>query len=84
MGPPRFHDWEPYIIFRNFLKDKLRLKKIINSKAFNIGVIILTLINIIIIIVSIPVKKLNNIIVEYIFVSLFVLEILMRLIGTGI
>lgn len=84
MCPPAYDDWEPYIKFRNFLKDRLKLKKIINSLAFNVTVIIITLINLVLIIVSIPVKKLNNINIEYAFLIIFEIEIAMRLLGTGI
>lgn len=84
MCPPKYDDWQPYIRFRNFLKDKLKLKKIIQSSAFSHVVTVIILVNFIVIIVSIPVKQLNNIKLEYAFMILFEIEIAMRLIGTGI
>lgn len=71
MCPPSFDDWEPYIWFRRFLKRKLYLKKIVKSLIFNVLVIIIIAVNIVILIVSPFVERLNDIEVEYVFVSLF-------------
>lgn len=61
MCPPMFDDWQPYIRFRKFLKDKLYLKKIIKSLIFDLIVIATAILNILILIISPFVETLNNI-----------------------
>lgn len=73
MYPPSFDDWKPYIKLRKFLKKKLYLKKVVNSMFFHTIVIVISLANIIVIILSSFIKEWNNIIIEVVFVALFVI-----------
>ena len=84
MYPPQFDDWSPYIRFRKFLKRKLYLKKVVNSMTFRVIVTLITVASIALIIASAYVGELNDMMIETIFVVLFELEILMRLLGNGI
>lgn len=84
MYPPEFDDWKPYIRFRKFLKKKLYIKKVVNSIGFHGVIIALTVASLIVIFVSPFKPEWNNMTVEVVFVILFEIEILVKLLGHGI
>ena len=83
MYPPAFDDWQPYIKFRKFLKKKLYIRKVVNSIYFHCVIITITLANIMVIIVSSSKESWNNLMVEVVFVMLFLIEIIIKLLGHG-
>lgn len=84
MYPPEFDDWQPYIRLRKFLKKKLYIKKVVNSMGFHGVVIALTVASLIVIIVSPFKSDWNNMTVEVVFMILFEIEILVKILGHGV
>ena len=83
MMPPQFQDWERWLKFRKYVNDKLRLKKIILSTKFRVIVcifIILTFVNCCLALYT-KIKAFD--IIDDVFMVLYCLEIILKIIGLG-
>lgn len=83
MLPPTFNDWGRWLQFRRYLNDKLKLKIIVLSKPFKIFIsifIIFTFINCILAIYT-EIEAFD--IIDDIFMILYCLEIVLKIVALG-
>ena len=86
MEPPLFPDWEPYFTFRNYLIEKLRLKTIVDSYYYELVIALFVIGNLVLIICSFfrPVSPAFYTALEIVFIVVFFLDIILRIISGGI
>ena len=86
LSPPLLPDWELYFKFRNFLIDTLRIKDIVDSYYYQFIVATFVLGNFILILCTFFTKVNPSLYttLEIVFISAFILDVILRIISEGI
>ena len=82
--PPKFHDWERWILFRRVINEIFYFKKIVKSKPFKIANSLLILFAFINSILALYLNILAFNLIDDVITYIFVVELFVKIIGVGI
>lgn len=84
MLPPRFNDWNAWIKLRIFLKDKLKIKRIVLSKPFRIFISIFIIFTFINCCLALYQQAKVFYVIDDVIMVIYCVEILVKILGLGI
>jgi hypothetical protein len=82
--PPKFHDWDRWIIFRRIINETFYIKRIVQSKAFKIANSLLILFCFINSILALYLKLIVFNVIDDVIIFIFLAELFIKIVGIGL